>query len=202
VRKILLIAAWSIFIIFGISAVGGTDQTDKNVSLFEGAEFAYVIYPPNGYQVITDEAIAAGYSIAFIPEGQSYKSASVTIDVNIFRLEKAKADNAYVIDLIKDDIKQLKKHFGKGLAIRTVDSVFNANKRLMPTLYFNDSSRFIPTVMMSYFNGKSEIIIFQLSIGRNQPRIRAEEIYLDCLGAFKSLIKGDINQRNKKLGKK
>lgn len=183
-----------------ISSPRSTDFLDKSVSMFEGQEYAYVIYPPNGYQLVTDDAKAAGYSLAFIPLGQSYKNASVTIDVNIFRVEKAKADNAYMIDFILDDINQLKKHFGKRLVIRTVDSVFNANKQMMPTLYVNDSSRFIPTVMLSYFNGKSEIIIFQLTIGRTQPRFEAEEIYLACINAFKSLIKGDINERNKKLG--
>ncbi len=201
-RKILVIAAFSFSFISGLSSDGGAERSDRNVSVFEGAKYAYVIYPPAGFKLVTDEAADSGYSLAFIPQGQSYKSASVTIDVNIFRLEKVKADNAYVIDLIKEDIKQLKKHFGPGLTIRTVDSVFNANKRLMPTLYFNDTSRFIPTVMLSYFNGQTEIIIFQLSINRNTPRIEAEEIFLDCLGAFKSLIKGDINERNKKLGKK
>ncbi len=201
-RRILLAAVLSLPAILGISALGSSDKADKNISVFEGADYAYVIYPPGGYQLITEQAIEAGYSLAFIPEGQTYENASVIIDVNIFRLEKAKADNAYVIELIKDDIKQVRKHFGKSLTIHTVDSVFNANKRLMPTLYFNDSSRFIPTVMMSYFNGRSEIIIFQLSIGRSQPRFEAEDVFMDCLGAFKSLVKGDINQRNKKLGRK
>ena len=187
---------------YGVAGSGNSSHLDKNVSVYEGQEYAYVIYPPNGYQVINDEAIAAGYSFAFIPMGQKYKSASVAIDVNILRLEKARADNAYMIDFIKEDIKQLKKHFGRGLTIRTVDSVFNDNRQMMPTLYVNDTGRFIPTVMLSYFNGVSEIVIFQLSIRENQLRSQAEEVFLNCVEAFKSLVKGDINERNKRLGSK
>ncbi|HEX2897472.1 MAG TPA: hypothetical protein VHP63_05410 [candidate division Zixibacteria bacterium] len=187
---------------YGIAGSEKSGYLDKNVSVYEGEKYAYVIYPPNGYQTIYDEAMAAGYSFSFIPLGQKYKTAKVAIDVNILRLEKAQADNAYMIGFIKEDIKQLKKHFGKGLSIRTVDSVFNDTHVMMPTLYVNDTSRFVPTVMISYFNGVSEVIIFQLSINRNQPRPQAEEAFLNCIEAFKSLVKGDINERNKKLGSK
>jgi hypothetical protein len=112
------------------------------------------------------------------------------------------ADDAFVTTLVSEDIKMLKSQYGRNLAVRAVDSVYNANGKLLPTFYFNDTSKFIPTVMLSYFNGKSEIIIFQLSIGKTQKRVEAEETYLDCVRSFKSLIKGDINERNKKLGSK
>lgn len=186
----------------GLAGKEKAGYLDKNVSVYEGKEYAYVIYPPNGYQTIYDESMAVGYSFSFIPLGQKYKTATVAIDVNILRLEKARADNAYMIDFIKDDIKQLKKHFGNRLTIRTVDSVFNDTHMMLPTLYVNDTGRFVPTVMISYFNGVSEIIIFQLNIGRTQPRPQAEEAFLNCIQAFKSLVKGDINERNKKLGNK
>ncbi|MGH8016165.1 MAG: hypothetical protein ACREBV_08245 [Candidatus Zixiibacteriota bacterium] len=181
---------------------GGGDRLDKNVSMFEGKEFAYVIYPPAGYELVTDEAVEAGYSMAYIPKWQKYENAHIVIDINIFKMTNTAADDAFITTLVAEDIKMLKKQYGSGLTVRAVDSIYNANGKLVPTFYFNDTTRFIPTVMMSYFNGKSEIIIFQLSIGKTQKRVEAEEIYLDCVSSFKSLIKGDINERNKKLGRK
>ncbi len=198
-RIICTVIALSILIISAIPAIGENGQTNKNASVFEGDKFAYVIYPPNGFKLVTDEAADSGYSLAFIPKGQTYSNANIVIDVNVFKVKKKNADAEYLKELIKDDINQMKNHFGKGLRIIAVDSVYNTNKRLLPTFYFNDPNRFIPTVMMSYFNGQSEIVIFQLSIAQNQPRFKAEEIYLNCVSAFKTLIKEDIEQRNRRL---
>jgi len=198
-RIICTVIAISFLIAPGLIAVGENGQTNKNASVFEGDKFAYVIYPPNGFKLVTDEAADSGYSLAFIPKGQTYSNANIVIDVNVFKVKSKKADDVYLKELIKDDINQLRSHFGQGLNIIAVDSVYNANKRLLPTFYFHDSNRFIPTSMMSYFNGESEIIIFQLSIGQNQPRVKAEEIFLNCVSAFKSLIKEDISQRNERL---
>ena len=198
-RIICTVIALSILIVPGLIAVGENGQTNKNASVFEGDKFAYVIYPPNGFKLVTDEAADSGYSLAFIPKGQTYSNANIIIDVNVFKVKNKSADDSYLKELIKDDINQMRGHFGRGLTIRAVDSVYNTNKRLLPTFYFDDPSRFIPTVMMSYFNGESEIIIFQLSIGKNQPRVKAEEVFLNCVSAFKSLIKEDIEQRNLRL---
>ncbi len=198
-RIICTALALSILIISGLNAVGENGQVNKNASVFEGDKFAYVIYPPNGFKLVTDEAADSGYSLAFVPKGQTYSNANIIIDVNVFKLKNKKADDTYLKELIKDDITQLRGQFGNGLIIRAVDSVYNTNKRLLPTFYFNDAKRFIPTVMMSYFNGGSEIIIFQLSIGQSQPRVKAEEIFLNCVRAFKTLIKEDIDKRNLRL---
>jgi len=197
-RNICTVAVMALLIVLGLNA-GENGQTNKNASVFEGDKFAYVIYPPNGFKLVTDEAVDSGYSLAFIPKGQTYTNANIVIDVNVFKVKTKNADDVYLKELIKDDIGQLRSHFGKGLTISAVDSVYNTNKRLLPTFYFDDPNRFIPTVMMSYFNGGSEVIIFQLSIGKNQPRVKAEEIFLNCVNAFKSLIKEDIEKRNQRL---
>jgi len=193
-RLIKILAAF--FALARVISFGG-DTVESNVSVFEGEEYAYVIYPPAGYQLITDEAADAGYSMAYIPRGHSYDNAKVVIDINIFKMTDNTADDAFVTGLVADDIMQLKKQYGKGLTVRPVDSVYNANNMLLPTFYFNDTTKFIPTVMLGYFNGKTEIIIFQLSINKVQPRFEAEEVFLECVNSFKSLIKGDINERNK-----
>ena len=175
---------------------------DSNTAFFEGVTYDYILYPPDGFQLITDEVKSAGYSLAFVPEGQLYDSADVTIDVNIFRFKKKKNKVDFFRELIKDDTLQIRKHYGKTLVIRPVDSVFNKDGKLLPTFYFNDSSRFIPTVMMSYFDGTNEVLIFELTIKRLQPKFVAEQKFTECLGKFRTLIRGDITERNKRMREK
>ena len=175
---------------------------DSNVAFFEGEKYNYIMYPPDGFQLITDEVKSAGYSLAFVPEGQLYDSADITIDINIFRFKKKKNKVDFFSELIKDDTIQIRKHYGKTLIIRPVDSVFNKDGKLLPTFYFNDSSRFIPTVMMSYFDGAHEVLIFELTIKRLQPKFVAEQKFTECLGKFRTLIRGDITERNKRLREK
>ncbi|MEE8405032.1 MAG: hypothetical protein V3S17_06550, partial [candidate division Zixibacteria bacterium] len=171
---------------------------DSNTAFFEGEKYNYIIYPPDGFQLITDEVKSAGYSLAFVPEGQLYDSADITIDINIFRFKKKKNKVDFFSELIKDDTLQIRKHYGKTLLIRPVDSVFNKDGKLLPTFYFSDSTRFIPTVMMSYFDGAHEVLIFELTIKRLQPKFVAEQKFTECLGKFRTLIRGDITERNKR----
>ena len=175
---------------------------DSNVAFFEGKKYNYIMYPPDGFQLITDEVKSAGYSLAFVPEDQLYDSADITIDINIFRFKKKKNKVDFFSELIKDDTIQIRKHYGKTLLIRPVDSVFNKDGKLLPTLYFNDSTRFIPTVMMSYFDGDNEVLIFELTIKRLQPKFVAEQKFTECLGKFRTLIRGDIAERNKRMREK
>lgn len=175
---------------------------DSNTAFFEGEKYNYIIYPPDGFQLITDEVKNAGYSLAFVPDGQLYDSADITIDINIFRFKQKRNKVDFFSELIKDDTLQIRKHYGKTLVIRPVDSVFNKDGQLLPTFYFNDSTRFIPTVMMSYFNGTNEVLIFELTIKRLQPKFVAEQKFTECLGKFRTLISGDIAERNKRMREK
>ncbi len=175
---------------------------DSNVAFFEGEKYNYIMYPPDGFQLITDEVKSAGYSLAFVPEGQLYDSADITIDINIFRFKQKRSKVDFFNELIKDDTRQIRKHYGKTLFIRPVDSVFNKDGRLLPTFYFNDSTRFIPTVMMSYFDGANEVLIFELTIKRLQPKFVAEQKFTECLGKFRTLKSGDIKERNKRMREK
>ncbi|MCH7948339.1 MAG: hypothetical protein IIC66_11135 [candidate division Zixibacteria bacterium] len=175
---------------------------DSNVAFFEGEKYNYIMYPPDGFQLITDEVKSAGYSLAFVPEGQLYDSADITIDINIFRFKQKRSKVDFFSELIKDDTLQIRKHYGKTLVIRPVDSVFNKDGKLLPTFYFNDSTRFIPTVMMSYFDGANEVLIFELTIKRLQPKFVAEQKFTECLGKFRTLKSGDITERNKRMREK
>ncbi len=197
-NRIILFAA----LLITSSAHAEKVALDSNTAFFEGEKYNYIIYPPDGFQLITDEVKSAGYSLAFVPAGQLYDSADITIDINIFRFKKKKNKVDFFSELIKDDTLQIRKHYGKTLLIRPVDSVFNKDGKLLPTFYFNDSSRFIPTVMMSYFDGAHEVLIFELTIKRLQPKFVAEQKFTECLGKFRTLLRGDIAERNKRMREK
>ena len=197
-NSIFLLAA----LLIASSLHAGEVALDSNVAFFEGEQYNYVMYPPDGFQLITDEVKSAGYSLAFVPEGQLYDSADITIDINIFRFKQKRSKVDFFNELIKDDTLQIRKHYGKTLVIRPVDSVFNKDGKLLPTFYFNDSTRFIPTVMMSYFDGANEVLIFELTIKRLQPKFVAEQKFTECLGKFRTLKSGDITERNKRMREK
>ena len=197
-NSIFLFAA----LLIASSLHAGEVALDSNTAFFEGEKYNYIMYPPDGFQLITDEVKSAGYSLAFVPEGQLYDSADITIDINIFRFKQKRSKVDFFNELIKDDTLQIRKHYGKTLVIRPVDSVFNKDGRLLPTFYFNDSTRFIPTVMMSYFDGANEVLIFELTIKRLQPKFVAEQKFTECLGKFRTLKSGDIKERNKRMREK
>lgn len=173
-----------------ISADDADSLFDKNTAFYEGTTYNYIIAPPKGYQMNSDESSDDGYSFAFIPIGEKYNDASVIIGINIFKIK----DNAFTLEmLIKDDTTAIRKHFGKEIEISEVEPIQTATTDKLRTIYFNSKSGIIPNVMMSYFDGKSEILIFDLTITDKIPRFQAETIYLECIQKIKILTKGSIN---------
>ena len=160
---------------------------DSNVAFYEGEKLNYVFYPPDGYRMIDQQAIDDGYSFAFIPDGQTYTEADLMIGVNIFKIRGMSFENA-----LDADTALMHEHYGKNAVIWTVDSVFIANGETIPTFFVNDTTGFIPNVMVSYYDGDSEMVIFELVITSRVARFQAEEIYIECLERFKALPIGDL----------
>ncbi len=67
----------------------------------------------------------------------------------------------------------------------------NALDEIIPTVYVNDPASFVPTVMVSYYDGGSEVIILELIISPRQPRFQAEAVFETALRRFKPLRHGD-----------
>lgn len=174
------------------SATGAASQEyvlDSNTAFYEGETQNYVAPPPPDFRLLTTEATNDGYSFAFIPEHDSYDSASVMITATIYRLTKSVFD-----EVLTADTTALREHYGPELIVRSVDSVFLFNGDPTRTFYVNDKTRFIPTVMVSYCDGGSEIVIFELNIvDGGLPRFLAEGIYTQCLQRFKMLKKGELD---------
>ncbi len=161
---------------------------DSNTAFYEGETHNYVIPRPDRFRLITDEAARDGYSFAFIPEHDSYDSASVMITATIYRLTENNFEQVLTADTIA-----LRDHYGPNMVVHAVDSVFLFNGDPTRTFYVDDKTRFIPNVMVSYCDGGSEIVIFELNIvDGGLPRFLAEGIYTQCLQRFKMLKKGEL----------
>ena len=59
-------------------------QYDDNTAFYEGEKFNYIIEPPSGFEMNSEESTDDGFSFAFIPNGEKYSEASIVIGINIF----------------------------------------------------------------------------------------------------------------------
>ena len=161
---------------------------DSNTAFYEGETQNYVAPPPPNFRLVTTEAANDGYSFAFIPVRDTYDSASLMITATIYRLTESGFD-----EVLTADTTALREHYGPELIVRPVDSVFLFNGDPTRTFYVDAKTRFIPTVMVSYCDGGSEIVIFELNIADGGlPRFLAESIFTRCLQHVKVLKKGEL----------
>ena len=137
--------------------------------------------------MIIDQASDEGYSFAFIPPKADYSSAEVMVGVNIYKIRGIDFEDA-----LAQDTAGLREHYGEKVSIRAVDSVFTGSGEIVPTFYVNDEEAFIPNVMISYYDGVTEMLIFELIISPTAARFKAEEVFIECLERFKALTMGDL----------
>ncbi len=161
--------------------------TDDNTAFFEGERLTYVIYPPGDYRMIIDQASDEGYSFAFIPPESEYAAAELMVGVNIYKIRGMSFEDA-----LAQDTAGLREHYGEEVSIRVVDSVFTGSGEIIPTFYVDDKKAFIPNVMISYYDGTTEMLIFELIISPTVVRFQAEEVFIECLEHFKALPMGDL----------
>ena len=183
------------FLIFALICAGPghaeiETMLDSNTAFYEGETLNYIIHPPSHYRMIDWEATADGYTFAFIPDGQSYDEADQMIGANIFKIRGLNFDEVIVGDTIA-----LRKHYGDEVSIWAVDSVFTASGSLIPTFFINDPANFIPNVMISYVNGETELLIFELIVTDRSVRMKAEDAFFECLGKLKVLPAAELGYR-------
>jgi len=164
-----------------------SSYTDNNTAFFEGEKLTYVIYPPGDYRMVIDQASDEGYSFAFIPPESDYDDAEVMVGVNIYKIRGIEFDDA-----LAQDTAGLREHYGEEVSIRSVDSVFTGSGEIVPTFYIDDKKAFIPNVMISYYDGATEMLIFELIISPTVVRFQAEDVFMECLERFKALPMGDL----------
>ncbi len=165
---------------------------DSNTAYYRGKLYDYVVYAPDGFVMVIEEPIKDGYSLAFVPETDRYDSCGIMITAVFYDLARHKKTGHSFERIVSSDTADMRRHYGENLVFRSVDSVLNANDEDIPTLYLEDKTRFIPNVMVSHYDGGTEMLIFELSIGEGYPRFLAEGVYLECLRKFKRLKHGQL----------
>jgi hypothetical protein len=174
------------------AALAGQPQKagDRHAAFYKGESLNYVITPPDRYQMIEWDATADGYSFAFIPDNQVYDSADVTIGINIYKIRGLNFSDVVVRDTVA-----LREYYGKKISIWAVDSVYAASGQPIQTFFINDTSRFIPNVMIAYIDGRTEMLVFELVISERMTRIKAEDAFMNCLERLKALPIGELGQK-------
>jgi hypothetical protein len=185
-KQIILLLILALSLAAGAHAEGET-TLDSNTAFYEGETLNYIIHPPTDFQMIDWAATADGYSFAFIPQGQAYDEADQIIGANIFKIRGLVFD-----EIIAGDTIAMRKHYGDEVSIWTVDSVFTASGYLVPTFFINDPSGFIPNVMISYVNGVTEMLVFELIITEHTFRQNAEDAFIECLEKLKVLPSAEL----------
>ena len=183
IAPILLLAA-------GLMASIPDSVEVRKGAFYEGETLNYVVQPPVGFRMVDYEASTDGYSFAFIPIEQTYQEADILIGVNIFKIRGLKFD-----DVVTQDTLMLRKHYGDSLRIWEVDSVKTGSGDPARTFYLNDNTRYIPNVMISYLNGQTELVIFELIVGEHVLRVKAEESFLSCLRNTRAMERRELGQR-------
>ena len=160
---------------------------DSNTAFYEGETLNYIIYPPDDFRMVDWNTTVDGYSFAFIPRGETYEEADQIIGANIFKIRGLTFG-----EVIENDTATLREHYGGEVSIWLVDSVFTASGQLAPTFFINDPAAFIPNVMISYVDGQTEILIFELVVTDRAARLKAEDSFIECLEKLKVLSIGEL----------
>ena len=175
----------------GAALAGQTPNPGElHAAFYKGESLNYIIAPPDRYEMVEWEATADGYSFAFIPNGQDYDSADVTIGVNIYKIRGLVFKDVLVRDTIA-----LREHYGKRASIWPVDSIAAASGQPIRAFFINDTTRFIPNVMIAYVDGRTEMLVFELVISERATRVKAEDAFMECLERLKVMPIGELGQK-------
>lgn len=189
-RRIPLYLLLYLALAAGLMAQSGTPVLDSNTAYYEGEQLRYVFPAPRDFRMVTDEAIEDGYSFAFIPRHGEYRTALMTVGINIYKIRGISFDA-----VVSQDTASIREHYGKDLEIRPVDSVIAGSGETLKSFYLDSKSRFLPNVMVSYFDGKTELVIFELVIDPNALRPKAEQIYLAAIQDFRAMRFGTLGSK-------
>jgi len=181
-----------IFVLAGNSLYANDTQfgLDSNTAFYEGENLNYIMTPPDHYRLVIYQAKEDGYSFAFIPGDAMYDSSDVIIGVHIYKIRGMSFRQALV-----EDTSAIRSYFGQKLVLNPVESLKNGDGHTMTTFYLDNKEMFIPNVMMSYYDGGPEMIIFELVITDRIPRFKAEDMFVDCIKRFKTLKKGELGMK-------
>lgn len=176
------------------SAIDAGAERDKsyerNAAFYTGETLTYIVFPPDQFRMIDREAAPDGYSCAFIPNSQQYKTAETIIGINMFKTRGLK-----FVEVVARDTAALREHYGSSVAIRPVDSVTASSGQPVTTFFIDDTTRFIPNVMIAYVDGQTELLVFELVITDRATSSKAEDTFMQCLRRLKVQPIGELGQK-------
>lgn len=156
---------------------------EANTAFFEGETYNYVIEPPAGFVMNTEESRLDGYSFAFVPRKSPYDSARVIIGVNFFRIRGISFEKALTQDTIS-----LREYLDSSVSLEPQPLQAQALKLPFHIFAINDKSPVSEaTVLFAYCNGITEMLIFDLTITSDYPRSKAESAFYTVLENLKTL---------------
>jgi hypothetical protein len=187
-----LIALLTMLLVMGGSAFAGKKQIvlDSNTAFYEGEVLRYTIPSPRNFKLVIDEVYKDGFSMAFVPRLESYDTASVMIGVNIYKTRGGNFDS-----LITQDTLSFRKHLGSRVSISEVSPLTVATGEAARTFYLKCDREFVPNVEIAYFDGGTEVIIFELVISESVLRYKAEQLFTDFVRNFKPTRRGTLGNR-------
>ena len=193
-RLYLILLALCLTAVSAAASWAGRGETDvvldSNTAFYEGQALRYSIPSPRNFRLVIEEAYADGYSMAFIPRAESYDTASVMIGVNIYKNGGLSFDS-----IIAQDTVALRKHFGQQTAIREVPPLVASGGQSTRTFYLKNPKSFVPNVAIAYFDGGSEVLIFELVITERILAYKAEQLFADFVRNFKPMKRGTLGNR-------
>lgn len=189
-RSIFLVIIILIVTASRTGAIEPNFSLDSNTAFYEGEQFNYVMSPPDGFRMVSYKARFDGYSFAFVPEDDTYDSARVLIGIHIYKIRGLSFDEALTSDTIA-----IGKHYGASASLRQLDPIPLKTGGSAHAFYFDAHSGFIPNVMIAYYSGDTELIVYELVIRPDARKVRAEEIFVEAVGQFKALKRAELGQK-------
>ncbi len=165
------------------------DYTDVlvNSAYYDGLHLTYVIPPPAQFKMVVEPARTDGYSFGFIPTDAIYDSAGIIIGVTIINLiDEDTADHPFET-IITEDTLEIRQFYGNTLEIQPADSMFNSNGEFVIAMKLRAPDRHIPTSLVAYYNGTTEMLIFEVLTKAWFPQYTASDILRECLTDFRVL---------------
>lgn len=166
---------------------------DSSTAYYEGRELGYVFPAPPHFRLVIEEPAAAdGYSFAFIADTAEYGEADVIIGVTILANHDKQNTPPLLEEFLTRDTAGMRSFYGEALKMWPVDSVLNRGREVLPSVYLTADRRHIPTVMVSYYDGGTEVIVFELIVSGRFPCFKALPIYERAVGRFHVLKRATL----------
>lgn len=163
------------------------EALDSMCAYFGGEHIDYVLSAPSGCRLDDSASIADGYACAFLPTTADYPSSPFLIGIHFFRIR-----GMSFADAMAQDTSNLREHFGPSLRFVADSPLRNKSGKSLTilSLYLNDRPAELRTV--AYFNGGTEIVMFELLTPNHQSAPEAVRLLAETIARFSSTTRKEL----------